>query len=236
MKKEALVRPFPENLIKTRKGAFGNRLSYVEGSHYIARLNDALNFEWSFEIVEHHVKGREMVVLGKLTAGNVSKMAFGGSPITMSRESGEIVSQADDLKSAATDALKKACSLLGVGLHLYGNTEPARRASANGPSKGDGRPGNGLPGSRRSKHACLLTTSVSKLLTNSVGTNNARSPCSGGRLVVAGVRRMIALRFELDWSLDLLGKRDPLASDERAGIPDGRRRPLQPRRRNNMRI
>jgi len=147
MKKEALVRPFPENLIKTRKGAFGNRLSYVEGSHYIARLNDALNFEWSFEIVEHHVKGREMVVLGKLTAGNVSKMAFGGSPITMSRESGEIVSQADDLKSAATDALKKACSLLGVGLHLYGNTEPARRASANGPSKGDGRPGNGLPGS-----------------------------------------------------------------------------------------
>jgi hypothetical protein len=31
---------------------------------------------------------------------------------------------ADDLKAAATDALKKAATLLGLGLHLYRNDPP----------------------------------------------------------------------------------------------------------------
>jgi hypothetical protein len=39
--------------------------------------------------------------------------------ITKAKETGEIISLADDLKAAATDALKKAATLLGVGLHLY---------------------------------------------------------------------------------------------------------------------
>ena len=119
MKREILEKPFDSNLIKTRRGSGGKSLSYVEGTHYITRLNDAFDGKWSFEIVEHEVKGREMLVLGKLSAGEVVKMAFGGSVITMSRETGEIVSQSGDLKAAATDALKKACSLLGIGLHLY---------------------------------------------------------------------------------------------------------------------
>lgn len=34
-----------------------------------------------------------------------------------------MISLADDLKSAATDSLKKAATLLGVGLHLYGPEE-----------------------------------------------------------------------------------------------------------------
>jgi hypothetical protein len=56
----------------------------------------------------------------------------GGSSITRNRETGEVVSLADDLKAAATDALKKACSLLGIGLHLHAGDDalPGRPAKA----------------------------------------------------------------------------------------------------------
>jgi len=86
--------------------------------------------------VEHHVRDNEVVVIGKLTAAAVTKMAFGGSSITVTRE-GEVISIADDLKAAATDALKKAASLFGVGLHLYSSERPSEAASPQA-----ARPGN----------------------------------------------------------------------------------------------
>jgi hypothetical protein len=145
MNREALERLFPEAIIKSRKGPFGQSFSYVEGAEYIRRLNEAFDAEWSFEIVEHHIRETEVIVIGKLTAGTITKMAFGGSNITVSRE-GEIISLADDLKAAATDALKKASSLLGVGLHLYSDGEPKYTtgmpsSSSNGKSNGSN--GNG---------------------------------------------------------------------------------------------
>jgi hypothetical protein len=86
-------------------------------------------------------------VVGRLTAGEVVKMAFGGSTITTNSTTGEVVSIADDLKAAATDALKKAASMLGVGLHLYQDNgdkhedHPAP-AETSRPRPGNGR-GNG---------------------------------------------------------------------------------------------
>jgi len=139
MNRNILEQPFPDNLIRSRKGRLGQSFSYVEGAEYIRRLNDAFEAEWSFEIVEHHVRDNEVVVIGKLTAAAVTKMAFGGSSITVSRE-GEVISIADDLKAAATDALKKAASLLGVGLHLYSSDRPVEAASpGNGAAKGNGQ-------------------------------------------------------------------------------------------------
>ena len=119
--REALESPFPSDLIRTRRGSFGKTLAYVEVANYIHRLNEAFGGDWSFEILEHKIMDTEVVVLGKLTAGGVVKTAFGGSAITHNRETGEQVSISDDLKAAASDALKKACSLLGVGLELYGD-------------------------------------------------------------------------------------------------------------------
>jgi hypothetical protein len=76
-------------------------------------------------------------------------MAFGGSTITTNSQTGDVVSIADDLKAAATDAMKKAASMLGVGLHLYQDNGDAeknapRPASTEtpGPRPGNGR-GNG---------------------------------------------------------------------------------------------
>ena len=118
MKRDVLEQKFSSELIKTRKGAFGQELAYIPGHAYVARLNEAFKHKWSFEVVTHEVHGHELVVLGKLNAEGVTKMAFGGASMTVNKATGETLSIADDLKAAATDSLKKACSLFGIGLHL----------------------------------------------------------------------------------------------------------------------
>jgi len=137
MNRELLEKPFAPEQIKQRDGNFGKVLDYVEGHAVIQRLNDAFDANWSFEILEHDVlkDTGEVIVLGKLTAENVVKTQFGSSLITRAKETGEIISLADDLKAAATDAIKKAATLLGVGLHLYNGDgsrrEQGRQHSAN---------------------------------------------------------------------------------------------------------
>jgi len=130
----------------------------VEGHAVIQRLNDAFDAQWSFEIVRHDVleDRDEVIVLGKLTADNVVKTQFGTSRITRARETGEIVSLGQDLKAAATDALKKTATLLGVGLHLYQNGNgsdqrhpPQRATDENSRQYNGGRTENGGNGDNR---------------------------------------------------------------------------------------
>src|SRR5580693_8457626 len=119
MKKDVLTRPFAPEQVKTRPGQGGKSLNYVETHAVIARLNEAADFEWSFEVTKHEVMVDEVIVLGKLTIDGVTKMAFGGSSVTRDN-SGKEVSLADDLKAATSDAIKKTASLFGIGLELYG--------------------------------------------------------------------------------------------------------------------
>ncbi len=135
--RKALEAPFPVELVKTRPGAFGDQLNYIEAVHYIRRLNQAYEGGWSFEIVSHQVEEKEVFVVGKLLAAGVIKMAFGSSEITRRKDDSEIVCLGDDLKAASTDALKKAASLLGLGLSLY-DEQPQ-----NGGKHSGGTPGNG---------------------------------------------------------------------------------------------
>lgn len=132
MNRELLTRPFPAELIKQRPGRSGQTLNYVETHAVIARLNEGCD-AWSFEVVSHEVQEGECIVLGRLTADGVMKCAFGGSEVTLDK-SGRVVSIADDLKAAASDALKKAASLLGVGLELYGGV-PATAVQAEAPQQ-----------------------------------------------------------------------------------------------------
>jgi hypothetical protein len=124
MNREILCRPFGPEQIRQRKGRAGGTLSYVETHAIIARLNEGCD-RWDFEIAEHSVHDNEVIVLGKLTADGVVKTAFGGAAVTIDSQN-RVVSIADDLKAAASDALKKAASLLGVGLELYGGACKAK--------------------------------------------------------------------------------------------------------------
>ena len=87
----------------------------------------------------------EVIVIGQLNAGGIVKSQFGSSRITRAKDTGDIISLADDLKAAATDALKKAATLLGVGLHLYRNELPkgGHRNGYNRTTGGSRNGGNG---------------------------------------------------------------------------------------------
>ena len=158
MNRNLLEHPFDPAQIKQRKGRNGV-LDYVEGHTVIARLNAALDGAWSFEVVTHEVRDHEVLVLGKLTAAGIVKMQFGASQVTRDRETKALISLGDDLKAAATDALKKCATFLGVGLHLYAERplrpEPARPAwagllpgavpAAAGPAPDRNGPGGAAP-------------------------------------------------------------------------------------------
>lgn len=168
MNRELLEKPFDRHQIKQREGAFGSVLDYVEGHVIIHRLNDAFDAEWSFDVLSHevHEDRDEVIVLGQLTAGSITKSQFGTSRITRARETGDIVSLGQDLKAAATDALKKAATLLGVGLSLYGNgngnqhAQGSRRQQSGdkGSQNGNGRsnPGNGNGRLTSKQHSYIL--------------------------------------------------------------------------------
>ena len=126
----ALQRPFASLEVRQREGSFGKTLDYIETHTVIQRLNEALNGDWSFHIVEHIVREdiSEVIVVGKLAAGEIVKMQIGSASLKRNRQTGELVCLGDDLKAAASDALKKCSTLLGVGLQLYRSEDPQRQA------------------------------------------------------------------------------------------------------------
>ena len=118
MNREILEKEFEPSQIKRRRGPNGD-LDYVEAADVIRRLNAAFDGEWSFEITEYQQLHDEVVVLGRLTANGIQKMQFGSHQITKSKKDGTIVNIGYDLKSAASDCLKKVSTHFGVALHLY---------------------------------------------------------------------------------------------------------------------
>ena len=139
MNRTLLEKSFEPSQIKQRQGNFGHIVDYVEGHVVTSRLNDAFESNWSFEIVKYRIikDPGEVLVLGKLTAEGVTKMAFGSKEIERSKDTKAIVSLGDDLKAASTDALKKAASLLGVGLYLYSDQRPNGTPEGGHPEKQD---------------------------------------------------------------------------------------------------
>ena len=141
MNRDILEQPFDPEQIKQREGNFGKKLDYAEGHSVIQRLNDAFDSEWSFTMTKYELMQEtdEVIVIGQLDAGGIVKSQFGSSRITRAKETGDIISLADDLKSAATDALKKAATLLGVG---FTHGENRNGGNGSGIYCGSGNGGN----------------------------------------------------------------------------------------------
>ena len=75
MNRSSLERPFAPEQIKQRKGRNG-MLDYVEGWSVIQRLNEAFEGAWSLEVTHHEIREDEVLVIGRLAAENVTKMAL----------------------------------------------------------------------------------------------------------------------------------------------------------------
>lgn len=129
-----LAAPFDTTFKDVRGGV---ELEYVTGEQCISRLNETLGVGgWSFLIREHgiHAEADEAWVLGEITVGAqglaplpgvaVVRQQFGSQKLRRARSNGTPVDIGFDLKGAATDALKKCASLLGVGLYLSKKETP----------------------------------------------------------------------------------------------------------------
>lgn len=122
--RELLEKQFTNGQVKTRIGNFGKKIDYVDTQLVIQRLNDSFDDFWSFKVLEHTILDNEVIVLGELSTAGISKQQFGTSSITKNARTGVTVSIGDDLKAAASDSLKKCASLMGVALHIYGDSLP----------------------------------------------------------------------------------------------------------------
>lgn len=144
----------PKEEIRWRKGRGGAQLPYTDPAYVIRTLNEAFNHNWDFEAdneellcigerpFEVKVRGRLTVRLGGQA---VTKVQFGCQPIEFLQKDGTTpVSLGDAFKGAASDALKKCASLLGVALDLYDSDSPVH----NGGSNGNGDQGGGRQASR----------------------------------------------------------------------------------------
>ena len=128
-----LEEPFAREYVKQRTVDNGQVFDYLEGHMVIQRFNDVMDGHWGFEVLDFQIQrdSAEAMVLGKLTASDGTvKCQFGSAILTTDPQTGKFIGIGDDLKAAATDALKKCATLLGVGLYLY-NREgiPSRMSS-----------------------------------------------------------------------------------------------------------
>jgi hypothetical protein len=121
----------------------GVELEYITGEQCVSRLNQELGFlAWSFRVLEHgiHAEADECWVLGELTVTvegrTVTRQQFGSQKVKRSRSSGTPLDIGFDLKGAATDALKKCASLVGVGLYLWKKEPAAGLGNAGQPNSG----------------------------------------------------------------------------------------------------
>lgn len=144
--KTVLEEKIPKGIIRERQIG-KTTLSYVSGAYIIDQLNKAFDYAWDWTINEHWIQdsipksvkdyntGKTTVqdqppvchVIGTLTVYfqteegkiiSISKMAAGSKTVI-----GGASEQESSLKSASTDALKKAASLFGIAAQLYRSSE-----------------------------------------------------------------------------------------------------------------
>jgi hypothetical protein len=114
---EKLTKPFPTSAHKQRQ-IQGRPFTYVEGHTVIHRLNEATGNTWSMEVksistVETAENWKQVTAHVALTIPGLGTREHIGIQDVH-------VKGADLVKGAITDALKKAATLFGVGLELYG--------------------------------------------------------------------------------------------------------------------
>jgi len=88
----------------------------MKGEDVIARLNEAFDYDWSCKVDAQNVTETYVVVKVTLSHGAITKEAFGGAQIMMKRNTNEPVDLGNAYKSAATNGIKKAAELFGIGL------------------------------------------------------------------------------------------------------------------------
>lgn len=123
-----LLQKTPTKAIYERPAKGGGKWKYVKGSYVKKALNYAFAWNWDFEVKEKGREGDVLWVLGKLTVRtqngqSIVKEQFGRADIKFKKNSKDFLDYGNDLKAAATDALKKCASELGIASDVYAEEE-----------------------------------------------------------------------------------------------------------------
>lgn len=118
-----LLKKTPVQYVHTRPAKGGGQWEYVTGGYVRKVLNLMFGWNWSFEIIDEKVLHGEAIVKGKLTCTSngvtIVKMQFGNKDVICKKGTDIPLSIGNDLKAAATDALKKCAAELGIAADIY---------------------------------------------------------------------------------------------------------------------
>ena len=119
----------PREHIYHRPAKGGGEWDYVTGVYVKKVLNYVFGWMWDFEIIDKGREGDLVWVQGKLTIKDkkgkpiIIKEQFGRADMKFKRGTKIPLDYGNDLKAAATDALKKCASELGIASDIYGKNE-----------------------------------------------------------------------------------------------------------------
>jgi hypothetical protein len=127
-----ILKRTPNQYIKKRPAKGGGTWDYVTGGYVRKVLNLMFGWDWDFEILEHTIIGGEAVVKGRLTCRTngkqIVKTQFGNKEIIYKKQTQDEIAKGlekvalsigNDLKAAATDALKKCAAEIGIAADIY---------------------------------------------------------------------------------------------------------------------
>jgi recombination DNA repair RAD52 pathway protein len=118
-----LLKKTPKQYVHTRPAKGGGQWEYVSGGYVKKVLNLMFGWDWDFEIMSEQILHNEAIVKGKLTCRingrTIVKMQYGNKDIICKKGTDTPLSIGNDLKAAATDALKKCAAELGVAADIY---------------------------------------------------------------------------------------------------------------------
>jgi hypothetical protein len=127
-----LLQKTPSQYVKTRPAKGGGNWEYVTGGYVKKVLNLLFGWDWDFEIVDQLIYESEVVVKGRLTCRTngkeIVKMQYGNKEVMFKKGTKDPLSIGNDLKAAATDALKKCAAEIGIAADIY-NKEDFREVN-----------------------------------------------------------------------------------------------------------
>lgn len=131
-----MVQHTPAQHLYTRPAKGGGKWTYVTAAYVTKVLNFVFGWNWDFEVVNQGKEGGQVWVLGKLTVKDdkghtITKTQYGRADIKFKVayknnqrvQSTEMLDYGNDLKAAASDALKKCASMIGIASDIYGKSE-----------------------------------------------------------------------------------------------------------------
>lgn len=142
-----LLKPTPAEYVHKRRAKGGGFWDYVSVGYVTKVLNLAFGFDWDFiihdqqydlEVGQAWVKGELCIRAG---ASTVRKMQFGRVDIKFKKDGSGPLDLGNDLKAAASDALKKCASMVGVAQDIYSREDyrPVRVVESQDPKRDSDR-------------------------------------------------------------------------------------------------